>query len=107
MQVLDPEIVKAISRTISIGPGHMTNFAVNGKLVQEELTWEQYCVVDSNYGGCIADNKVVHCMQTGDTWSCDNQTNTIVLNCVDPSLLTENVERLKKRNRSEKVIFTE
>lgn len=102
MQTLDPEICKAVTKTVLIGPGYMTDFAVNGKILMKKVVWKQYCVCDANYGGIIADNKIVQRLNNGDTWSCKHQeVKGTAINGVDVSLLTEDVEKLKKRTKTE------
>lgn len=105
MQTLDHELSKAVSRCISIGPGNLTKFAVNGKVIKEKVAWKNYSVIDANYGGFIADNKLIHRLNASDSWSCETQTNEIVINGIDVSRLTEDAESLKKRNKSEAVVF--
>lgn len=100
---LDPEIAKGITQCISIGPGNLTDFAVNGKIIKKKFEWKQYCVIDPNYGGFIADNKLIHSFKPSDSWSCKTMKNNIVVNGI--SLPEEELERLKKKNKSETNLF--
>lgn len=83
------EVTRAITACISIGPGSMTNFSVNGEIVFKKIVWKKYCVVDAKYGGLIIDNVPKKRLYSTDVWSADTMENSIVINAIDSSLLDD------------------
>lgn len=105
MQTTDPEIALAIVKTIAIGSGSLNGLYVNDKLVHKKFSWKSYLIVDCNYGGIIADNKIVAVLKPGDKWRIDKQeVNGTCINGIDSSLI-KNVEEVKERTaKKNKVI---
>jgi len=90
------EISQAIKACISIGPGRMTNFSVNGVIIFKTITWKKYCIIDATYGGLIADNIPKKQFYPTDVWSADVMENHIVINSVDSSRLVDPKKTKKK-----------
>lgn len=98
MQNLPKELTQGIRGCVSVGPGSLTNFRVNGKLVAKRVTWKEYCILDVLYGGLVCDSKLVARMHKGDAWSADKMINRgTVVNRIDETAVP-NVEEVKRKS---------
>lgn len=105
MQKTNTEVANAIRGTIGIGPGYITNFALNGKIEHKKITWKRYCVVDVLYGGVICDNKMIIRIKKGDEWSIGDMTvKGTVINSVDATMI-DNVEEVKRKTAKRKKVI--
>lgn len=98
------EVTRAITACISIGPGSMTNFSINGHIVFKKVAWKKYCVIDANYGGLIIDNVPKKRFYPTDQWGVDTMENHIVINAVDSSLLADPKKTKKDTAVPEEII---
>lgn len=83
------ELTRAITACISIGPGSMTNFSINGDIVFKKVAWKKYCVIDANYGGLVIDNVLGKQFCSTDRWSAATMECDVVIGAVDQILLAD------------------
>ena len=102
----DERICNAIRGCVSVGAGYVTEFSVNGTIVEDRVEWKQYAVIDPYYGGLICDNKLVVSIKLGDAWSAKEMTNYgTVLNSVDVSRIDTDVEELKRKTSKRRKVI--
>lgn len=98
LEPLPKVLCDAIEGTISIGPGDLTNFCVNGKLIFERVEWKKYCVIDAQYGGLICDNERKAKFGQEDTWYASTMNNHgNVVNKLNADKIDGDVEEVKRQ----------
>lgn len=87
---------KSIDSCLALGPGHLENFHVNGKLKFKRITWKNTCTIKIG-NGLICDGRKRCDIPFGTYWGAASMTATMVFNNVDPDRFRSYQQKAAKK----------
>lgn len=87
---------KSIESCLALGPGHLVNFGIDGKLKFKRVTWKSSCTIKVG-SGLICDGRKRCDIPFGSYWGADSMTTLMVFNNVDPERFKHYQQEARKK----------